>query len=60
VVSLVRACGQEISYSELKEDFERIRGKTIDKLSKLPKRLDEKNQGLCYSKNEKELLDKLS
>lgn len=33
---------QEISYTELEEDLEKIRGKTIDKFSKLPIKLAEK------------------
>src|SRR5665647_2766973 len=36
---------QEISYAELKEDVERIKGKHISKLSKLPERLAGKIKG---------------
>ena len=51
---------QEISYTELQEDLERIRGKTIDKLSKLPERLAKKVKGYLLLNDNDEILEKLT
>lgn len=51
---------QEISYSELQEDLKQIRGKTIDKLSKLPKRLANKVNGYLLLHDEDDILEKLT
>lgn len=50
---------QEISYPELEEDLEKIKGKTIDKLSKLPKRLAEKLEGHLIQNKMYDVLKKL-
>ncbi|AKB58983.1 hypothetical protein [Methanosarcina barkeri] len=49
---------QEISYSELKEDLEKITGIKIDKLSKVPKRLANKIKGYLLLHDE-DVLEKL-
>ena len=50
---------QEISYSELKEDLEKITGMKIDKLSKLPKRLANKVKGYLLLHNKDEILEEV-
>ncbi|OEU42474.1 hypothetical protein BGV40_09295 [Methanosarcina sp. Ant1] len=50
---------QEISYTELQEDLERIRGKMIDKLSKLPDRLAKKVKGCLLLNDKDEILERL-
>ncbi|AKB24488.1 hypothetical protein MSMTP_1019 [Methanosarcina sp. MTP4] len=51
---------QEISYSELKEDLERIKGKSIEKLSQLPTRLSEKVKNYLLKIGRKDVLEKLT
>ena len=51
---------QEISYSELKEDLKRIKGKNIEKLSELPSRLAEKVKSHLIRSGRKDILEKLS
>jgi HEAT repeat protein len=50
---------QEISYSELKEDLEKITGMKIDKLSKMPKRLANKIKGYLLLHDKEDVLEKL-
>jgi hypothetical protein len=50
---------QEISYSELKEDLEKITGIKIDKLSKMPKRLANKIKGYLLLHDKEDVLEKL-
>jgi len=51
---------QEISYSELKEDLEKITGIKIDKLSKMPKRLANKVKGYLLLHDKDGILEKLA
>jgi len=51
---------QDISYFELKEDLGKIRGKTIDKLSKLPDRLAKKVKGYLLLNDREDVLEQLS
>ena len=51
---------QDISYFELKEDLGKIRGKTIDKLSKLPDRLAKKVKGYLLLNDKEDVLEQLS
>jgi HEAT repeat protein len=50
---------QEISYSELKEDLEKITGIKIDKLSKMPRRLANKIKGYLLLHDKEDVLEKL-
>ncbi|AKB44813.1 HEAT repeat domain-containing protein [Methanosarcina vacuolata] len=50
---------QEISYSELKEDLEKITGRKIDKLSKVPKKLANKIKGYLLLHDKEDVLEKL-
>ncbi|MDW5548682.1 sister chromatid cohesion protein PDS5 [Methanosarcina sp.] len=50
---------QEISYSELKEDLEKITGIKIDKLSKMPKKLANKIKGYLLLHDKEDVLEKL-
>jgi hypothetical protein len=50
---------QEISYSELKEDLEKITGTKIDKLSKIPRRLANKIKGYLLLHDKEDVLEKL-
>jgi HEAT repeat protein len=50
---------QEISYPELEEDLEKIKGEAIDKLSKLPKKLGEKVEGHLIQNRMYDVLKKL-
>ena len=47
---------QEISYSELKEDLDKITGMKIDKLSRMPKRLANKIKGYLLLHDENDIL----
>jgi HEAT repeat protein len=51
---------QEISYSELKEDLEKITGTKIDKLSKIPRRLANKIKGYLLLHDKEDVLEKLT
>lgn len=51
---------QEISYFELKEDLEKIKGKTIDKLKSLPEKLASKIKDYLIRNKKNELLEILS
>ena len=51
---------QEISYSELKEDLEKITETKIDKLSKMPARLAGKVKDYLVQKSEWSILEKLT
>lgn len=50
----------EISYSELREDLQRLKGEYINKLSELPKRLANKIKGYLYMKEREDIVDKLN
>jgi len=51
---------QEISYSELKEDLEKIAGTKINKLSKLPGKLANKVKGYLLLHDKEDVLEKLT
>lgn len=51
---------QEISYSELKEDLKRVKGKHISKLSKLPERLARKVRDYLSRNDREDLLEQLT
>ncbi|MFY9338571.1 MAG: HEAT repeat domain-containing protein [Methanosarcina flavescens] len=51
---------QEISYAELKEDLQRIKGKNISKLSELPKRLANKIKGYLLLKDREDIIEQLT
>jgi hypothetical protein len=51
---------QEISYAELKEDLQMIKGKHIHKLSQLPKRLTNKIKGYLLLKDREDIVDLLT
>lgn len=50
---------QEISYPEIQEDLEKIKGRTLDKLSKFPNRLSRKINDYLISNNMENILKKL-
>ncbi len=50
---------QEISYAELKEDLQRIKGEHISKLSELPKRLANKIKGYLFLKDREDIIEQL-
>ena len=51
---------QEISYAELKEDLQRLKGEHINKLSELPKRLANKIKGYLLLKDREDIVEKLT
>jgi len=51
---------QEISYAELKEDLQRIKGEHISKLSELPKRLANKIKGYLLLKDREDIVEQLT
>lgn len=51
---------QDISYPELKEDIQKIVGKKIDKLSKLPDKLARKIKGYLFLKDREDIIDQLT
>jgi HEAT repeat protein len=51
---------QEISYTELKDDLLRIKGKHITKLSKLPERLARKIKDYLLLKDREDIIDQLT
>jgi HEAT repeat protein len=51
---------QEISYAELKEDLQRIKGENISKLSELPKRLANKIKGYLLLKDREDIVEQLT
>ncbi|WP_052725731.1 HEAT repeat domain-containing protein [Methanosarcina barkeri] len=51
---------QEISYAELKEDLQRIKGENISKLSELPKRLANKIKGYLLMKDREDIVEQLT
>jgi HEAT repeat protein len=51
---------QEISYAELKEDLQRIKGEHINKLSELPKRLANKIKGYLLLKDREDIVEQLT
>jgi hypothetical protein len=51
---------QEISYAELKEDLQSIRGEPISKLSQLPKRFANKIKGYLLLKDREDIVDQLT
>ncbi|MGI5992384.1 MAG: HEAT repeat domain-containing protein [Methanosarcina sp.] len=51
---------QEISYAELKEDLQRIKGEHISKLSELPKRLANKIKGYLLLKDREDIIKQLT
>ena len=51
---------QEISYAELKEDLQKIKGENISKLSELPKRLANKIKGYLLLKDRDDIIDQLT
>ncbi len=51
---------QEISYSEIKEDLQRIKGEDFNKLSELPKRLANKIKGYLLIKDREDIVEKLT
>jgi hypothetical protein len=51
---------QEISYAELKEDLQIIKGKHISKLSELPKRLANKIIGYLLLKDREDIVEQLT
>ncbi|AKB47449.1 hypothetical protein MSKOL_1672 [Methanosarcina sp. Kolksee] len=51
---------QEISYAEIKEDLQRIKGEHISKLSELPKRLANKIKGYLLLKDREDIVEQLT
>ncbi|WP_292374837.1 MULTISPECIES: HEAT repeat domain-containing protein [unclassified Methanosarcina] len=51
---------QEISYAELKEDLQRIKGEHISKLSELPKRLANRIKGYLLLKDREDITKQLT
>jgi hypothetical protein len=51
---------QEISYSELKEDLQIIKGEHISKLSELPKRLANKIKGYLLLNEKEDIVEQLT
>ena len=51
---------QEISYAELKEDLQKIKGEHISKLSELPKRLANRIKGYLLLKDREDIIKQLT
>ncbi len=51
---------QEISYAEIKDDLQRIKGKHITKLSKLPDKLAKKIKGYLLTNDREDLVEQLN
>ena len=51
---------QEISYAEIKEDLQRLKGEHINKLSKIPKRLANRIKGYLFLKDREDIINQLT